>query len=52
MELLFNLNHGLTGKDIFRILISAWQQKIKAIYYVRTVQKDSFIEAECSACAN
>jgi len=52
MELLFNLNHGLTGKDIFRILTSAWQQKIKAIYYVRTVQKDNFIEAECSACAN
>jgi len=50
MELLFNLNSGITGKDIYKILISAWQQKVKAIYYIRTVQKDNF--EECTACAN
>ncbi|MGI0484258.1 ribonucleoside-diphosphate reductase subunit alpha [Pantanalinema rosaneae CENA516] len=64
MELLFNLNAGvyfpdeldrcLTAKDIFATLILAWKLGCKAIYYIRTVQKDSFKEANdgCVACAN
>jgi ribonucleoside-diphosphate reductase alpha chain len=64
MELLFNLNAGvyfpeegdrcLTAKDIFATLILAWKLECKAIYYIRTVQKDSFKEANdgCVACAN
>jgi ribonucleoside-diphosphate reductase alpha chain len=64
MELLFNLNQGiyfpdepqrcLGAKDIFDTLILAWQEGCKAIYYIRTVQKDNFKESEtgCSACAN
>ncbi|MCS6814137.1 MAG: ribonucleoside-diphosphate reductase subunit alpha [Cyanobacteria bacterium] len=64
MELLFNLNAGvyfprepdrcLTAKDIFETLILAWKLGCKAIYYIRTVQKDSFKEAtdDCAACAN
>jgi ribonucleoside-diphosphate reductase alpha chain len=64
MELLFNLNAGvyfpdepdrcLTAKDIFDTLILAWKLGCKAIYYIRTVQKDSFKEANdgCVACAN
>lgn len=61
MELMFNLNQGIyhpsepdraiTAKEIYEILISAWRQNIKAIYYVRTVQKDSF-DNTCSSCAN
>lgn len=60
MELLFNLNEGvyyqdraISAKDIYETLILAWEQKCKAVYYIRTVQKDSFKEiSECSSCAN
>ena len=64
MELLFNLNHGVyfpaeperavKAKDIYETLIMAWQQGCKAVYYVRTVQKDDFKESseDCAACAN
>ncbi len=64
MELLFNLNQGvysrenpttaLNAKDIFDTLILAWQEGCKAIYYIRTVQKDDFKDNQetCSACAN
>ncbi|VEP11802.1 Ribonucleoside-diphosphate reductase subunit alpha [Hyella patelloides LEGE 07179] len=64
MELLFNLNQGvyfpnepersLKAKDIFETLIMAWQEGCKAVYYIRTVQKDDFKESSdgCVACAN
>ena len=60
MELLFNLNQGIyseeaiTAKDIFDTLVLAWQEGCKAVYYVRTVQKDDFKDSEdgCSSCAN
>jgi ribonucleoside-diphosphate reductase alpha chain len=64
MELLFNLNQGvyfpeesdraITAKDIFETLVTAWQEGCKAVYYVRTVQKDNFKESDnsCTACAN
>ncbi len=61
MELNFNLNAGvyfpeepqryLKASDIYDVLISAWEQGCKAIYYIRTVQKDSF-EDSCVSCAN
>ncbi|MGY6530979.1 MAG: ribonucleoside-diphosphate reductase subunit alpha [Cyanobacterium sp.] len=61
MELLFNLNEGvyypseperaLKAKDIFDILVMAWEEGCKAVYYVRIVQKDNFKD-ECTACAN
>jgi ribonucleotide reductase alpha subunit len=64
MELLFNLNAGiyfsdepercLTAVDIFETIMLAWKLDCKAIYYIRTVQKDSFKESneQCIACAN
>lgn len=62
MELLFNLNQGvyfpqesdraIKAKDIFETLIQSWKQGCKAVYYVRIVQRDSFKEEECTACAN
>ncbi|BAZ46198.1 ribonucleoside-diphosphate reductase, alpha subunit [Chondrocystis sp. NIES-4102] len=64
MELLFNLNQGVyfpqeperavRAKDIFDTLVMAWSEGCKAIYYVRTVQKDDFKESNqgCAACAN
>ncbi len=57
MELVFNLNEGvyseasLTAKDIYDVILSAWEKECKAIYYVRVVQKDNFKE-NCSSCAN
>ncbi len=64
MELLFNLNQGvyfpnepnrsIKAKDIFEALLMAWQEGCKAVYYIRTVQKDNFKESSdnCLACAN
>jgi ribonucleoside-diphosphate reductase alpha chain len=64
MELIFNLNQGIyfpdeperciKARDIFETLVMAWQEGCKAVYYVRTVQRDSFKEVDesCSACAN
>ena len=64
MELLFNLNQGVyfpneperavRAKDIFETLVMAWKSGCKAVYYVRTVQKDDFKESnqDCAACAN
>jgi ribonucleoside-diphosphate reductase alpha chain len=57
MELVFNLNEGvykdeaLTAKDMYEVMINAWESECKAIYYVRVVQKDNFKE-ECISCAN
>lgn len=64
MELIFNLNQGvyfadepersLTAKDIFETLLLSWKEGCKAIYYIRTVQKDNFKEGgeACASCAN
>lgn len=65
MELIFNLNAGvyfpdepdrsLKAKDIFDTLLLAWKEGCKAIYYIRTVQRDDFKESNtegCSSCAN
>jgi ribonucleoside-diphosphate reductase alpha chain len=64
MELLFNLNQGIyfpdeperaiAAKDIFETLVMSWQEGCKAVYYIRTVQKDDFKESDnsCTACAN
>ncbi len=64
MELLFNLNQGVyfpeepersvKARDIFETLVMAWEEGCKAVYYVRTVQKDDFKESSegCAACAN
>lgn len=62
MELLFNLNDGIywadeperamVAKEIYQVMLLAWQLGCKAIYYVRSVQKDSFKEEACVSCAN
>lgn len=60
MELVFNLNKDIygegeqiTAKDIFDVLMYAWQSGCKSVYYVRTIQKDSFkSNQECESCAN
>lgn len=64
MELMFNLNAGvyfpdepdraIKAKDIFETLVLAWELGCKAIYYIRTVQKDDFKEGDdgCVSCAN
>ena len=64
MELVFNLNEGIyfsgepersiSAAEIFEVLIKAWKDGCKAIYYIRTVQKDNFKDNSdnCVACAN
>jgi len=53
MELLFNLNN-VEPKNIYSILFSAWKQKVKAIYYIRTVPEDKWqsVNVECTSCKN
>ena len=53
MELLFNLNQNAYGdgntissKDIYNTLLLSWELGCKAVYYVRTVQKDDSQKAE------
>lgn len=52
-EMLFNLNSGVTARDIYRTILDAWEKKCKTIYYIRTIQKDgsSIEKRECSSCA-
>ncbi len=64
MELIFNLNQGIyfpdqsdraiKAKDILETLLLAWEKGCKAVYYIRTVQKDDFKELNeaCASCAN
>lgn len=53
MELVYNLNMGITAKDIFETIVRAWKQDIKTIYYTRSVQKDGDLsdKVECTSCA-
>jgi ribonucleoside-diphosphate reductase alpha chain len=64
MELIFNLNQGvyfpdepnraIKAKDILETLLLAHEKGCKAVYYIRTVQKDDFKETNetCASCAN
>lgn len=54
MELLFNLNNNLTAKDIYETHLLAWKKGCKAIYYTRSIQKNSNLmtdKEECVSCA-
>jgi len=54
MELLFNLNKNITAKDIYETHMDAWKKGCKAIYYTRSIQKNSNIASakeECVSCA-
>jgi ribonucleoside-diphosphate reductase alpha chain len=55
MELLFNLNSPeVTAKYIMETLIDAWKKECKAIYYIRSIQKNTEAidrSQECEMCA-
>lgn len=53
MELIYNLNMGITASDIFETIIKAWKQDIKTIYYTRSIQRDGSMseKEECVSCA-
>ena len=54
MELIFNLNNeSIDALYIFETILEAWKKKCKAIYYVRSIQKDGSIQSkeECVSCA-
>ena len=53
MELIYNLNRGITAKVIYESIILAWQKDIKTIYYTRSIQQDGYItnKEECTSCA-
>ncbi|NRA73514.1 MAG: ribonucleoside-diphosphate reductase subunit alpha [Rickettsiales bacterium] len=54
MELIYNLNKGVTAKTIYNSIIKAWKQEVKTIYYTRSVQQDGYVTSkeECVSCAS
>jgi len=55
MELLFNLNaEHVDAKHIFDTIVEAHEKGCKAIYYVRSIQKDGKVSDKdaCVSCAN
>lgn len=56
MELIFDQNKdGFSAKDLYDAIHYAHQKGIKAIYYIRTIKKNSTLEAKeeaCVACAS
>ena len=49
-EWLFDLNQPhVNAKYVYECILHAWRQKIKTIYYVRTLEKR---HEECESCAN
>ena len=55
MELIFNLNlDEVNARYMFETLISAWENDMKTIYYIRSIQKNSSDvseKEECISCA-
>lgn len=55
MELLFDLNKGITAKQIYDTHMEAHEKNCKAIYYTRWIQVDTdkaSEKPECSTCAS
>jgi ribonucleoside-diphosphate reductase alpha chain len=54
MELMYNLNAGITAKVIYDSIMTAWKKEIKTIYYTRSIQQDGQIseKEECVSCAS
>lgn len=53
IELIYNLNMDVKAKDIYDVILQAWQSGLKTLYYTRTIQKDgsSAEKTECVSCA-
>ena len=52
MELVLNLNLGVTAKQIYEMYMNAWKKKCKTVYYVRSITVDANKEGGCVSCAN
>ena len=54
MELVFNRNNpDVNPKHVFEVLLNAWRQGVKTVYYVRSIQKDGRMsdKDECVSCS-
>lgn len=54
LELIYNLNDGLSSRTLLDNVIAAWRKDLKTLYYTRTIQQDGSLEekTECEVCAN
>jgi ribonucleoside-diphosphate reductase alpha chain len=55
MELMYNLNSGITAKVIYDAIMNAWKKEIKTIYYTRSIQQDGQVTSnqnDCISCAS
>jgi ribonucleoside-diphosphate reductase alpha chain len=56
-EYIFDQNNGITAKDLYELIISAWKNQNKAIYYIRSIKRGETIEkivggeVVCAGCA-
>lgn len=54
MELVFNQNSpDFSPKKIYDTILEAWEKGVKAVYYIRSIQKDSRVtqKEECVSCS-
>jgi ribonucleoside-diphosphate reductase alpha chain len=55
-EFLFDLNEK-NAKDLYELIVTAWKEKMKSIYYIRSIKKGETIDAItggesiCSGCS-
>lgn len=52
MELILNLQKGISAKDIYNYYFSAWEKGCKTVYYVRSITLKADNNKECVSCAN
>jgi ribonucleoside-diphosphate reductase alpha chain len=51
MELMINLNNpDFKAKDFYNLYMNAWKQKLKTVYYIRSVAKRETKE-DCISCS-
>ena len=52
MELILNIQKGVSAKDIYNFYMTAWKNKCKTVYYVRSITLKADNKNECISCAN
>ncbi len=56
-DYIYDHNQGFTAKELYDTIVSAWKQKTKAIYYIRSIKKGNTIddvigiESSCVGCS-
>lgn len=52
MEIVLNIQKGISAKDIYNYYLTAWKKGCKTVYYVRSITLKADNSKECVSCAN